>query len=193
MPFSASSSWSALRIIASRAVSWAPSAPRDLRPYCFKRKPPASLISNSASLRLPAPKSTARNDFVFSIYGCDIRPTKPGPPELGQPADGRWWLQETPVRVKWKEIFSAKEKTKGAGAQRFGNEANYHAAQFHDQSIIFNKNHAKGFCAAFAAIAGARRVKFTHNACGPRIQPLAGTSGEGRLGAAHTFRRKYSM
>jgi hypothetical protein len=33
------------------------------------RSPPASFTSNSASFRVPAPKSTARNDLVFSIYG----------------------------------------------------------------------------------------------------------------------------
>src|SRR5437867_2309036 len=68
MPFSVSMACSAFWIVASRVDSWAPSAPRDLRPYCLRRKPPASLTSNSANLRLPAPKSTARNDFVFSIY-----------------------------------------------------------------------------------------------------------------------------
>src|SRR5436190_16736162 len=60
-------------MVASRVFSWAPSCPRDLMPYCFNRKPPASLTSNSASLRLPAPKSTARNDFDCSI-GCRYPP-----------------------------------------------------------------------------------------------------------------------
>jgi hypothetical protein len=41
--------------------------PSGLMAKVLSRKPPASLISNSASLRLPAPKSTARNDFVFNI------------------------------------------------------------------------------------------------------------------------------
>jgi hypothetical protein len=36
-------------------------------PYCLSRKPPASFGSNSASFKLPAPKSAAKNDFVFSI------------------------------------------------------------------------------------------------------------------------------
>ena len=51
----------------SRVASCAPSAPSGLMAKVLRRKPPASLVSNSASLRLPAPKSTARNDFVFSI------------------------------------------------------------------------------------------------------------------------------
>src|SRR6267154_2528460 len=67
MLFCASNSCKALRIVASRLDSCAPSAPRDLSPYCFRRRLPASFTSNSASLRLPAPKSTARNDFVFNI------------------------------------------------------------------------------------------------------------------------------
>src|SRR6267378_679868 len=67
IPVSVISDWRALRIVASRVVSWAPSTPKDLMPYCLRRKPPASLTSNSASLRLPAPKSTARNDFEFNI------------------------------------------------------------------------------------------------------------------------------
>src|SRR5215510_5948899 len=51
----------------SRVVSWVPSWPRGLKAYCRSDNPPASLISNSASLRFAAPKSTARNDFEFSI------------------------------------------------------------------------------------------------------------------------------
>jgi len=47
--------------------------------------------SVSASFRLPAPKSTARDDFVFSIYGCGMWPTKFAMPALGQPAGSRWW------------------------------------------------------------------------------------------------------
>src|SRR5438445_8880836 len=72
MPFSVSMACSAFWIVASRVDSWAPSAPRDLRPYCLRRKPPASLTSNSANLRLPAPKSTARNDFEFNIYALRL-------------------------------------------------------------------------------------------------------------------------
>jgi hypothetical protein len=51
---------------------------------------------------------------------------------LGQPADGGWWLQETRALVKWKENISAKDKTKGAGAQESRNTLKHHAAQFHD-------------------------------------------------------------
>ena len=36
-------------------------------PYCLRRNPPASFCSNSASFKLPAPKSTAKNDFEFNI------------------------------------------------------------------------------------------------------------------------------
>src|SRR5437867_11967433 len=52
---------------ASRVASWVPSWPRDLNPYCLRHKPPASVNSNSANLRLVAPKSTTKNDFLFSI------------------------------------------------------------------------------------------------------------------------------
>src|SRR6266446_5734120 len=92
MPFSVSMACSAFWIVASRVDSWAPSAPRDLRPYCFKRKPPASLTSNSASLRVPAPKSTARNDFVFSIdcRGFRLGFVRPNAvPTLGQSLVGK--------------------------------------------------------------------------------------------------------
>jgi hypothetical protein len=39
----------------------------------LSRKPPDSLTSNSASLRLPAPKSTVRNDFEFNIFNGTAR------------------------------------------------------------------------------------------------------------------------
>src|SRR6266542_1911813 len=56
-----------LSMAASRVASWVPSWPRDLKPYCLRHKPPASVNSNSDSLRLVAPKSTTKNDFLFSI------------------------------------------------------------------------------------------------------------------------------
>src|SRR5438477_5173421 len=55
---------------ASRVASWVPYCPNDLSPYCFKSRPPSSLISNSATLRFTAPKSTARNDFEFNMTNC---------------------------------------------------------------------------------------------------------------------------
>src|SRR6185295_1616036 len=58
----------AFSIACSRVASWVPSWPSDLNPNCFNNNPPASLTSNSANLRLVAPKSTARNDLFFSIY-----------------------------------------------------------------------------------------------------------------------------
>jgi hypothetical protein len=60
-------SWSALSMAGSRVASWVPSWPSDLKPYCFRSNPPASVNSNSASLMLVAPKSTAKKDFLFSI------------------------------------------------------------------------------------------------------------------------------
>jgi hypothetical protein len=44
---------------------------------------------------------------------------------------------------------SDEEKTKGIQAQRVHREFAYHAAQFHDQSRFFNRNHANAFCAGF--------------------------------------------
>jgi hypothetical protein len=67
MPFSDSNSCKAVCITFSRVASAAPSAPSDLSPYCFNRKPPTSLTSNSANFRLPAPKSTVKNDLEFNI------------------------------------------------------------------------------------------------------------------------------
>src|SRR5436189_1751203 len=64
---SANNSWMDLRITRSRAASWEPSNPRDLIPNCFSRRVPDSLGSNSAILRLPAPKSRHKNDFVLNI------------------------------------------------------------------------------------------------------------------------------
>src|SRR5205823_3571828 len=64
---SAKSSWMAFKTTRSRAASWEPSKPRDFSPNCFKRSVPDSFGSNSAILRLPAPKSTHKNDFEFSI------------------------------------------------------------------------------------------------------------------------------
>src|SRR5581483_8037542 len=69
---SASSSCKAFRIAASRVCSCDPSIPKGLTPYCFRRNPPASFCSNSASFKLPAPKSTAKNDFEFSIASLHL-------------------------------------------------------------------------------------------------------------------------
>src|SRR5438477_4976735 len=66
--FVARRSWIAFRRTFSRAVSWEPSNPSDLIPNLLSDNVPASLISNSATLRLPAPKSKHKNDFELSIY-----------------------------------------------------------------------------------------------------------------------------
>src|SRR5205809_6482378 len=65
---SANNSCIAFRITRPRAASWEPSNPSDFSPNCFRRSVPDSFGSNSAILRLPAPKSMHKNDFVFSIY-----------------------------------------------------------------------------------------------------------------------------
>ena len=52
---------------ASRVASADPSNPSGLMANVFNESPPASFVSNSASLRLPAPKSTVKNDLIFSI------------------------------------------------------------------------------------------------------------------------------
>ena len=97
-----------------------PFGPSDLRPYCFKRKPPASLTSNSASLRLPAPKSTARNDFVFSIYCCGIQADKTLAARARVNLTGsRWWLQKTPSpgQMEREKMSWTEKKAKGIQAQ----------------------------------------------------------------------------
>ena len=66
-PFSTIASCKAVKITFSRVASCEPSAPRGLITKLVSSSPPASLISNSASFRLPAPKSTVKNDLVFSI------------------------------------------------------------------------------------------------------------------------------
>ncbi len=65
-------SCSAWRMIFSRVASCEPSRPSGLMAKLSSRKPPASLISNSASLRLPAPKSTVKNDLVFSMLFAQL-------------------------------------------------------------------------------------------------------------------------
>src|SRR6185437_101318 len=103
-PISEIAACSALRIVASRVFSCAPSRPSDLMAYCFKRNPPASLTSNSASLRLPAPKSTARNDLDCSI-GCRYKSVSF---ELVRTRrDSPWWLSEKRNGVKYKNNFFA--------------------------------------------------------------------------------------
>src|SRR5439155_6109452 len=69
------------RMPASRLVSCEPSSPSDLTTTCLSRRPPASLTSNSAALRLPAPKSTARNDFTFNML--QVASTNPRRARLG--------------------------------------------------------------------------------------------------------------
>src|SRR5262245_33327241 len=63
---------------ASLVDSCTPSWPSDLNPYCFRLNPPASFTSNSATLRLTAPKSMVKNDFEFNISirrFCSTQPT----------------------------------------------------------------------------------------------------------------------
>jgi len=47
--------------------------PATWNPYCLRDKPPASVNSNSASLRLVAPKSTTKNDFLFQHLFSPLR------------------------------------------------------------------------------------------------------------------------
>ena len=54
-----------------------------------------------------------------------------------------------PGQMESEKTGSGEGKTRGLEAQRVHREFAYHAAQFHDQSRLINKNHAKGFCAAF--------------------------------------------
>src|SRR5688572_28679611 len=62
-----SNSCNAFCSAASRVLSCNPSWPRARKPYCLSRNPPASFGSNSATFKVAAPKSAARNDFTFSI------------------------------------------------------------------------------------------------------------------------------
>jgi hypothetical protein len=71
-------SCNACKMIFSRVASCEPSSPSGLMAKFFSRNPPASLISNSASLRLPAPKSTVKNDLVFSMSYTTCHSKKTG-------------------------------------------------------------------------------------------------------------------
>src|SRR5439155_15016275 len=98
-------------MVASRVLSCAPSAPNDLRPYCLSRRPPASLTSNSANLRVPAPKSTARNDFVFSIC-LETQPGLVSPPMWFRIEGNPSWLLEMFTAVNRKTNGRNKKNSK---------------------------------------------------------------------------------
>src|SRR5687768_4613036 len=65
--FSASNSCKARNMALSRVASCTPSCPSDLVPQSRIKRPPASLISKSATLMVAAPKSTAKNDLLCNI------------------------------------------------------------------------------------------------------------------------------
>src|SRR5437667_1611578 len=74
---SVNSSWMAFRMTLSRAASCEPSNPSGFKPNSLSRRVPDSFGSNSAILRLPAPKSRHKNDFVFSIKPVVLRKNNP--------------------------------------------------------------------------------------------------------------------
>src|SRR6266542_3146885 len=95
-----------LRITRSRAASWEPSKPSDLSPNCFRRSVLDSFGSKSAILRLPAPKSRHKNDFVFSIQTSPPFPAiKSAPRKTKVECRGKslCWLLKIPCMVKYKK------------------------------------------------------------------------------------------
>ena len=54
-----------------------------------------------------------------------------------------------PRQMEREKVGSDEEKTKGIPAEKAHREFDYHAAQFHDQSTISNRNHANAVFEAF--------------------------------------------
>jgi hypothetical protein len=74
-----------------------------------------------------------------------------------------------PRQMEREKVGSDEEKTKGIPAEKAHREFAYHAAQFHDQSRISNRNHANAVFEAFPSPDGtgeggphAKRVRFAH-------------------------------
>src|SRR5580698_4382404 len=90
---SVSVSFNTFKIVASRVASEEPSAPSGRISKYFRHNPPASVMSNSASFKLPAPKSMARKDFgLFNMsLSVAFRPKKQF---LALLLRQSYWLQE---------------------------------------------------------------------------------------------------
>jgi hypothetical protein len=77
-------------------------------PNWRKRRAPVSVGSNSAILRLPAPKSRHKNDFVFSISSNEASLAKQfrALQAFNQPMSERvdWWLLKNGNPVNKKEL-----------------------------------------------------------------------------------------
>jgi hypothetical protein len=52
-----------------------------------------------------------------------------------------------PGQIEREKTGAGQEKMEAGQPQRIQRGCAYHAAQFHDQSTIFNTNHANAFCA----------------------------------------------
>ena len=112
--------------------------------------------------------------FIVVAYQAD----KTVAPRVGSTGGRPMVITENskPGQMEREKTAVAEEKTKGIQARRVYRGFAYHAARFHDQSTISNRNRANAFCAGNSYWTAPARVSLTQNACGSRTWPRASTT-----------------